>query len=41
MAEASLAELGYCLHVARRPGYISEQTFTELELEVKKVGAPL
>jgi hypothetical protein len=36
MAEASLAELGYCLHVARRLGYISEQTFTELELEVKK-----
>lgn len=41
MAEASLAELGYCVHVARRLGYISEQMFTELELEVKKVGAPL
>ena len=41
MAEASLAELGYCLHVARRLGYVSEQTFGELELDVKKAGAPL
>jgi len=41
MAEASLAELGYCLHVARRLGYLSDQAFNELEVEVKKVGAPL
>ncbi|HZI81923.1 MAG TPA: four helix bundle protein [Vicinamibacterales bacterium] len=41
MAEASPAELGYCLHVARRLGYISEQTFSELEVEVKRAGAPL
>jgi four helix bundle protein len=41
MAEASLAEVGYCLHVARRLAYISEQTFSELEVEVKKAGAPL
>ena len=40
-AEGSLAELGYCLHVARRLGYVSEQTFTEMEIEVKKAGAPL
>jgi len=40
-AEASLAEVGYCLHVARRLEYISNETFGELELEVRKVGAPL
>jgi len=41
MAEASLAEVGYCLHAARRLEYISDETFGELELDVKKVGAPL
>jgi four helix bundle protein len=41
IAEASLAELGYCLHVARRLGYVSEEAFMELEVEVKKAGAPL
>ena len=41
VAEASLAELGYCLHVARRLDYISEQVFDELETDVKKTGAPL
>ena len=40
-AAASLAELGYCLHAARRLGYISEPTFNELEIDVKKAGAPL
>ena len=41
ISEASLAELGYCLHVARRLGYLSEQSYGELEVEVKRVGAPL
>jgi len=41
IAEASLGELGYCLHVARRLGYVAEETFSELEIEVKKAGAPL
>jgi four helix bundle protein len=41
VAEASLAELGYCLHVARRLGYVTDQAFGDLETEVKKVGAPL
>jgi len=40
IAEALLAEVGYCLHVARRLEYISNETFGELELEVRKVGAP-
>jgi four helix bundle protein len=41
IAEGSLAELGYCIHVARRLGYLSEQSFSELESDVKRVGAPL
>ena len=41
IAEGSLAELGYCIHVARRLAYVSEETFGELEIDVKKVGAPL
>ena len=41
IAWGSLAEVGYCLHVARRLGYIDHSTHQELELEVRKVGAPL
>jgi four helix bundle protein len=37
----SLAEVGYCVHVARRLGYISDATYDELELRVRQVGAPL
>ena len=41
IAEGSLAEVGYCLHVAHRLGYISDELFHELETEVRAVGAPL
>jgi|SRR6266498_1395331 len=41
VSHASLAEVGYCLHVARRLGYISEVVANELEIQVKEVGAPL
>ena len=41
IAEASLAEIGYCLHVARRLEYISEPALNELEVELNSVGAPL
>lgn len=41
IAEGSLAEVGYCLHVAKRLGYISDKTYDELELEIRKVSAPL
>jgi four helix bundle protein len=41
IAQASLAEAGYCIHVARRLGYISEAVANELEIQVKEVGAPL
>lgn len=41
IAWGSLAEVGYCLHVARRLGYISDEMYTKLELDVRRVGAPL
>jgi hypothetical protein len=41
ISQSSLAEMGYCLHVARRLGYISEAVEAELEIEIKQVGAPL
>jgi four helix bundle protein len=37
----SLAEVGDCLHVARRLGYINDVTSETLELAVRRVGAPL
>jgi len=40
-AQASLAELGYCLHVARRLGYVDEPQYQTLELAVRQVSAPL
>jgi four helix bundle protein len=41
VAQASLAEVGYCIHVALRLGYISEGVAAELDVQVKQVGAPL
>jgi four helix bundle protein len=41
IAEASLAEVGYCAHVAHRLGYISDQLLDEIEKEINGVGAPL
>jgi four helix bundle protein len=41
ISQSSLAEVGYCIHVARRLGYISEAVEAELELAIKQVGAPL
>ncbi|HEY7446347.1 MAG TPA: four helix bundle protein [Vicinamibacterales bacterium] len=37
----SLAEVGYCLHLARRLQYLDESSYDRYELEVRKVGAPL
>src|SRR5688500_5486527 len=37
----SLAEVGYCLHVARRLGYINAGKYEEFDLAVRRVGAPL
>jgi four helix bundle protein len=41
IAEGSLAEVGYCLHVAMRLGYITEKAMIEFESELNGVGAPL
>jgi four helix bundle protein len=41
IAEGSLAEAGYCLHVAARLGYITEETLMEFEAKLNSVGAPL
>jgi four helix bundle protein len=41
ISRASLAEVGYCIHVARRLGYVSDVVAGELETQIKQVGAPL
>jgi len=41
VAEASLSEVGYCVHVALRLGYIASETADDLEREISGVGAPL
>src|SRR5216684_5038200 len=41
IAESSLAEVGYCIHVAVRLGYLSQATAEELDIQVRGVGAPL
>ena len=41
MSQSSLAEVGYCIHVARRLGYITQPEAESLEAEIKHVGAPL
>jgi four helix bundle protein len=41
IAIPSLAEVGYCIHVAKRLGYIPDDVAAALEIEVKLVGAPL
>ncbi len=40
ISQSSLAEVGYCIHVARRLGYLSDNMAGELETEIKQVGAP-
>ncbi len=41
IAEASLAEVAYCLHAARRLGYLSAVQHDELHRAALQVGAPL
>jgi four helix bundle protein len=41
VAEASLAEVGYCLHAAKRLGYVDEATYSTLDLQVRQTAAPL
>ena len=41
IALASLAEVGYCLHAAKRLSYLDEQQHAKLEKEVRMTSAPL
>ena len=41
IASASLAEAGYCIHAARRLGYLSAEASNELEIEIRRTAAPL
>ena len=41
ISQSSLAEVDYCIHVAKRLGYISEELAASLEVMMKQVGAPL
>ena len=41
IAEASLAEVAYCLHAARRLGYVPEAEANRLEEAARLVGGPL
>lgn len=41
IAEGSLAEVGYCLHVATRLGYLELTQYQELQTEVSRAAAPL
>lgn len=41
ISESSLAEVGYCVHVAHRLGYFGDDLVGELEKEINAVGAPL
>lgn len=41
VSRSSLAEVGYCLHVARRLGYVDEERFTAFEMSLNQVGAAL
>ena len=41
IAQSSLAEVGYCIHAALRLGYIDEKRAIDLDVEIRKVGAPL
>jgi four helix bundle protein len=41
IAEASLAEVAYCIHAAGRLGYFGEDLLKELNADADRVGAPL
>ena len=41
VASAALAEVGYCLHAAKRLEYISDAQYRELETAVRRTASPL
>jgi len=40
-SRASLAEVGYCLHVAKRLGYIDAAKFNAFDVSIRRVSAAL
>jgi four helix bundle protein len=40
-SSASLAEVGYCVHAARRLGYIDDANYERLEREIRRTASPL
>ena len=41
IAEASLAELGYCLRIAHRLAYLDADLYSALDMQIRRVAAPL
>jgi four helix bundle protein len=41
ISRGSLAELGYCLHVARRLGYVRRPDFDRVDLQLRQTAAAL
>ena len=41
IALSSLAEAGYCLHAAKRLGYLEDQNYRLIEIAVRQTSAPL
>jgi four helix bundle protein len=41
IAVASLGEVGYCLHAAKRLEYVDAATYARMEAEVRRTAAPL
>jgi len=41
IAESSLAEVGYCIHLSRRLGYLTDDRYAQFERAIRQVGAPL
>ncbi|HEY7289393.1 MAG TPA: four helix bundle protein [Vicinamibacterales bacterium] len=41
IARSSLAEVGYCIHVANRLGYLNDDDARTIEAQIRQVSAPL
>jgi four helix bundle protein len=41
VSQASLAEVGYCVHAAQRLGYFDAKQAADLDRQIRQVGAPL
>lgn len=41
IALSSLAEVGYCIHAAKRLAYISDDDYERFEVEIRRTSAPL